>query len=50
MEKYICPECGYTGKPIIEESNYGSDMDGNRGRKMRTVRCPECDYEKGSFV
>lgn len=49
-EEWDCPECNFSGIPITDNSNYGSDRDGNRGREMLEIRCPECGYEKGRFV
>ena len=51
MEReWQCPKCGYEGRPIVDESNYGSALDGNRSRELVTKRCPNCDYEIGRFV
>ena len=41
-ENDVCTECGYVGVPNVSDSLEGADADGNRGRYMRTLECPEC--------
>lgn len=42
-----CPECGYKGEPIVEESVENTDRDGRRGVMITWVTCPKCGYEEG---
>ncbi len=46
-EVWECPDCGWEGTPKSYKSMEDTDADGNRGRLVTWIICPECEWEQG---
>lgn len=44
--QWDCPDCDFVGYPRVMEVKENTDRDGNRGKSVHYVVCPECEHEE----
>lgn len=45
IELFKCDMCGSEKEPDVGVYNENTDADGNRGIKVKTISCVECEHE-----